>query len=265
MLKVSFIGAGNVAFRTAIAMCEADISVDYIYNRNAVKGAKLASVLQKNGSDAHYTDSLSNLLTSDLIIIAVSDDAIIEVVEKLRICLNENPQANPVVAHTSGATDMAEIAMRCDYGVFYPLMSLNRNKEIDYSKVPLFLEGSSKRAEKLLEQTAQELKSEYLICDSQKRLQMHTAAVFATNFVNVMLSYAKDISQKEFTLLLPATIEMVRKSFLIDPDPVLTGPAKRGDTKTLEKHIALLEAMGLNEQKEIYELITKNIINKHKK
>ena len=58
----------------------------------------------------------------------------------------------------------------------------------------------------------------------------------------------------------PLVKETVDKAFVLGPENALTGPAKRGDVETIERHKELLE--NNPEEKEIYELLTNYIINK---
>ena len=92
---------------------------------------------------------------------------------------------------------------------------------------------------------------------------MHTAAVFTTNFVNYMLTLAYDISNPDFTFLLPSTIEAVRKAFLQTPMSAQTGPALRKDMKTLENHMQLLQEKGFTEHLEIYRTLSEHIIKRY--
>jgi len=57
--------------------------------------------------------------------------------------------------------------------------------------------------------------------------------------------------------LLPLILETANKITTLSPLEAQTGPAKRNDTKTIEKHIAMLN----KNQQEIYTLLTKSIYN----
>ena len=46
---------------------------------------------------------------------------------------------------------------------------------------------------------------------------------------------------------------------------MLTGPARRGDMVTIEKHLGLLEELGMGKQKEIYSMFTDMIMKKFNK
>ena len=57
-----------------------------------------------------------------------------------------------------------------------------------------------------------------------------------------------------FHLLIPMIKESVKKLKRKKPDMLQTGPAKRGDITTINKHLKLLEKYP--EQKKVYELFT---------
>ena len=59
----------------------------------------------------------------------------------------------------------------------------------------------------------------------------------------------------------PLVRETVNKAFSMGAEKALTGPARRGDKETINKHLNLLK--DYNEEKEIYKLLTNYIINKY--
>ena len=259
--KISLAGAGNLAFRLAIALAENGIPIQYVWNRSPERGEKLTKALERNGSATRYTQHLTDLTESDIIILAISDDAIAPMVERLA---REFPsQCRPIILHTSGATPysvfrpLEEAGFRC--GVFYPLMTLSRTKNVNFMEIPLLFETPDPTVRQWMADLAFALKAEYLFCDSDKRLRMHTAAVFACNFVNYILGLAFEVAGNSHTFLMPLAWEMLRKAFLKTPWDAQTGPAIRGDRTTIEKHLQLLQQLGLPEEEEIYRLLTERI------
>jgi predicted short-subunit dehydrogenase-like oxidoreductase (DUF2520 family) len=74
---------------------------------------------------------------------------------------------------------------------------------------------------------------------------------------------AYDIASPDFTLLLPSAIESIRKAFLSTPAVSQTGPARRGDTNTIEKHLDVLSDEKFAEHMEVYKFLTEKIYNKY--
>jgi predicted short-subunit dehydrogenase-like oxidoreductase (DUF2520 family) len=64
----------------------------------------------------------------------------------------------------------------------------------------------------------------------------------------------------EFDLLKPLILETAKKVQDMSPYMAQTGPAKRNDTKTINKHIAILED---EQHQEVYKLLTQSIQNTH--
>lgn len=91
---------------------------------------------------------------------------------------------------------------------------------------------------------------------SEKRAKLHLAAVFVNNFTNYLYEIGSEILKKEdlpFDLLKPLIAETASKIENLSPQDAQTGPAKRNDTKTIEKHLHLLEN---SEYRKFYELFS---------
>ena len=126
--ETAFIGAGNVAFRFAIAMLEKGYNISAVYSRTAKSRDRLIKALRANGSGTQAAESIQDLRKASLIVIAVTDDAIPQVVADIAEAFSpfrDNPL--PAVVHTSGATPLSVLQplaeLGCPCGVMYPLMS----------------------------------------------------------------------------------------------------------------------------------------------
>ena len=263
---IAFVGTGNVAFRFSLALQEKGYDIPHIYGRTEKHRDRLVKALRTNGASTQPACTYTDLTSDTLVVIAVTDDAISDVVKEMAAGMAGQDRL-PAVVHTSGATDIAvmrpleEIGCRC--GVMYPLMTLSRNKNVEFRDVPLLLETADSDLATMLDSIASDLGSEHYFYSSEQRLKMHVAAVFTTNFVNYLLGLAFPIVQHDHPLLIPSTIEAVRNAFLHTPASTLTGPARRGDMATIQKHLDLLEKMGLKEQEEMYRLFTDKILEKY--
>lgn len=258
MFKISIVGAGNVAYRMALFLQGAGHSIECVFARDIEKAEKVVRALKRSKSDAFATNDFAQLPASDITIIAVSDNAIAQVASQL-------PHKDAFTVHTSGATPMAVLkeAGLSNVGVFYPLMTLSMHKELDIRLIPYLIEADSQQGTDILKELVNSIKAEYKICDSQQRLQFHTAAIFTTNFLNYSLSLAYEIASPDFTLLLPSAIESIRKAFLSTPAVSQTGPARRGDTNTIGKHIEVLGDDKFQEHLEVYNFLTEKIYKRY--
>jgi hypothetical protein len=73
---------------------------------------------------------------------------------------------------------------------------------------------------------------------------LHIAAVFAGNYTNLMYSIADEIltgNNLPYSALHPLIAETAKKAIALKPNDVQTGPARRNDKSTIQKHLKLLE------------------------
>lgn len=263
MKNFSIIGAGNLAFTYSKAFTSIEYQLEYVYNRDPQKGQHLTEQI----SGSKYTENLLPLLESDFVFLTISDNAIQEIVNKLtNIISSTKKNKYPIFVHCSGSTPINVFSpldnYNISYGVLYPLMTITKDQQVDFKEVPFFIEGNSEDTVKQLGNIAANLGAKSTICNSEKRLKLHLAGVFACNFTNYVLDLAYELDKDNYNYLFPTTLEMIQKCFRHPPKDVRTGPAIREDYNTIEKHKALLQDSGYNEQLEIYNLLTNNIINR---
>jgi len=148
MYRISFWGSGNVAYRLSIALKAVGFAIPFICCRNNESAQKLVHILNKNDNNPHniqeiteYTNDFNLLADSDIVIIAVSDDAIKELAQKF-YKINFLQNKKPVILHTSGASSLEDLDSAGKYGVLYPLMTLSKVKPVDFKLVPFLIEFS---------------------------------------------------------------------------------------------------------------------------
>jgi predicted short-subunit dehydrogenase-like oxidoreductase (DUF2520 family) len=250
-MRITLIGSGNVATHFAAAFKNAGHKIIQVYSKSYQNAALLAYHV---GAEA--ADKLEELSTeTDIFIIAVKDDVIGEVAQKLA------PYQKPLV-HTSGATDMQVILKSSPQaGVLYPLQTFSKVGEVNFREVPLCIEASTDRLTLALEQLSQTISNNVYRVDSQQRKILHLAAVFACNFPNNLYGIAQMLlapHRLDFNMLRPLILETAQKVQQNLPPDVQTGPAIRNDEKTMAAHLQLLgNDAGLQQ---IYELLSQSII-----
>lgn len=250
MISVTILGAGNVGthlFKTFNNNSE--VSVKQWFNRNL-------NSISKYKNEVDITNDLNNLEEADVYIIAVSDEAVAHISSAL-------PFKNRLVVHTAGSINIHDLDKKHKRGVFYPVQSFTKTAELDFSEIPICIEALEKEDYHLLKSLALTLGGPVKKVNSDQRKALHLAAVFANNFTNQMYRIAHEIAESqatEFDLLKPLILETAKKIQDISPYMAQTGPAKRGDSKTIKKHLALLEK---EQHKDIYKLITKSIQDTH--
>lgn len=234
-MKVSVLGAGNVAFQLLKVFSAKGVQVVQLYNRTRSKAEILAGEYA-----IPFTDKLEELSTDvDIYIICVSDDGIIPFASKLKAFIG-----NKLVAHTSGAVDTNVLEPYFkNYGGLYPLQTFTINTIPDFEKIPVMVAGSTPENIELLKRLAKQISSKVAIVNDRERLMYHLAAVIANNFSNYLFGQASNLLKEhrlDFSMLLPLIEETVRKIHTADPVSIQTGPARRGDLKTISAHLALL-------------------------
>ena len=252
MISITIIGSGNVAQHLIKAISKtATLELVQVFARN------VDSIIHLIDSEK-ITNDISQLKNADLYIISVSDDAIQSVSNSLFF-------SNKLVAHTSGSVAMEELSDNNRKAVFYPLQTLSKKKEVDFTTVPLCIEAQNETDLHLLTEVAQQLSNHVYIVDSEQRKSLHVAAVFVSNFVNHLYKIGSDICTEHnvpFEILKPLILETAKKVQIMEPNEAQTGPAKRNDTSTINKHLTILTD---ENQKDIYKILTKSIIDNGKK
>ena len=184
-----------------------------------------------------FCTNIQDLKPAAVTILAISDDAISLVSSQLSF-------SNELVVHTSGTVSIDKIDSKNRAGVFYPLQSFSKNKAIDFSQIPILIESQNNADELFLKKLATVFSQNVTVINSNQRLALHVAAVFANNFVNLMYQKAYKIceeNQLDFNILLPLIKETQEKIMSLNPIAAQTGPAKRKDFKTINTHQEFLK------------------------
>jgi len=241
--NISFIGSGNAGYNIACNFYDSGHRIVQIQSMTLDHAKRLARKVE-----ADYTDKLSDLRfnEADLVIIAVKDDAIEDVISQL-----PESKGDTIFVHTSGTVGMDVFKPVSDnYGVIYPIQSLRLNKVIRMERVPICISGSNQNTLDALDDLARSISRDVHHLDDQSRLTLHIAAVFAHNFPNHLFGIAQDLLKDhdiKFKLLIPMIQEMIdgiASSSDQNDDGAIrarqTGPAFRGDNECIAKHVSYL-------------------------
>ena len=200
--KIAIVGYGNLGFHLLNHLQTAGHTITQIFTRDKSK-------YQLSGNTTEFISDLKMLNNdADVYLLSVKDDALIEVASQITL-------DKKIVAHCSASVEM-EVLQHCteNFGVFYPLQSFTRNVAIDFTHIPILIEGVNEKTITVLKEIASSLSEEVLQVNQQQRLAVHVAAVFANNFSNHLFSVAEEILNKEnisYKILLPLIEETVRK------------------------------------------------------
>ena len=244
-MKIVIIGSGNVAYHLAKAFTQNNIEVSQIFGRNEVE-------LNKISEELNIPYSTKELADADLYLISVSDSAVEQVSDLIKT-------EKALVAHTSGSLPLEILKGNYRKASFYPLQTFSKTKNLDYSKIPFFIETENQIDEKSLFELASIISENVETSDYEKRKYIHLTAVFACNFVNHLFARAKEIADSQdldFNYFIPLIDETVEKIHHLEPKSAQTGPAVRGDERVLKLHEVLIKD---EEHRKIYNTMNESI------
>lgn len=253
--KIALAGSGNIAWHLANGFKLQGYEISGIWSRTYSNAMALAE-----NCGAMVYEEISDLRkNADMIILAVADNAIEDAASHIG-------KFDGIVVHTAGSAPMDVLKDSfINYGVFYPLQTFSKGTPVNLSEVPFFLESSSNEVFLAIKQAALSLSAKVYEADSHQRMLLHVAAVFAGNYSNLMYTISNEVIKSSGLpkeILHPLIVETARKATSGDPIKMQTGPARRNDTSTIEKHIETLAS--LPEYTELYRLLANLISNKYK-
>lgn len=249
-MNIVIIGTGNVASVLGRKFKQAGHSIEQVVGRDSMAASELA--YEWDTVSTNYFSQISK--NADVYIIAVSDNAIAQVISELKL-------PEKVVAHTAASVPKEILKdVTSHFGVFYPLQSL-RKEMMTLPDIPIFVGASDAKAKNTLDSLAHSISNEKVtVAGDEARLKLHVAAVVVSNFTNHLYKLAEDYCNREgldFKQLLPLIEETAIRLKEVSPAEAQTGPAIRHDNITIQKHIELLQ--NFPQLKKIYEVMTESI------
>ena len=174
-MKTVIIGSGNVAYHLAKAFLQKGISVSQIYGRNE-------SELKKISEELDIPYSSQKIQQADFYLICVKDDAIAEVSKAI-------PSQDCLVAHSSGAVSRETLVGNYRKAVLYPLQTFSKNKALNYSEIPFFIDAENAEDENLLRNLAEKISTRVAFADGEKRKYISS---YEMTSLNNYLNYEKN-------------------------------------------------------------------------
>lgn len=251
-MKIVMVGAGNLATHFGRALLAGGNDVVQVYSRTDASASRLASIL---GCEA-VADVADIVTDADLYVVAVTDS----VLEKLLPSLCGGRE-HAMFVHTAGSMPMSVFAGYARrYGVIYPMQTFSKDKEVDFSKIPCFIEASDETSLRVISELCSSVSSVVSSVSSDDRKYLHLAAVFACNFTNHCYDVASRILAGRgiaFDVMYPLIGETVSKVHCMSPAKAQTGPAVRFDSNVMDGHLALLEGEPM--WRDMYEIMSRGI------
>lgn len=271
-MKIVLIGAGNLATHLGKALHAAGHDMVQVFSRTMQSAETLASLLDAEP----LTDIAQVRDDADVYIFSVKDSALVQLVAQL--CrheadgLGEDGAVNAlrkakkgeherVFLHTAGSMPMSVFkGMAQHYGVLYPMQTFSKQREVDFSIIPCFVEANDEFAQKQIEGMAREISGRVYELSSEDRKYLHLSAVFACNFANHCYAISQELLEEHgipFDVMLPLINETAAKVHEMKPKDAQTGPAVRYDENVIGKQSKLLE--NHPHFKKVYDSMSKSI------
>jgi predicted short-subunit dehydrogenase-like oxidoreductase (DUF2520 family) len=222
-MRLGILGGGRAAWAYGSAWRRIGRPLAGVWLREESQ-SRIASLL---GTDRRSVEELA--AEADLLLVAVSDRAIVEVAERI-------PPTGAIVFHASGALT----ALRGGFSL-HPLKSLAPVGEPSgLDDALLVFEGNHRDVAREL---ASAIGARFAEVTAETKARYHAGAVFGSNYVALMLELAEqligiDDARDDLVRLAHSAIANWRSG---EGRGRFTGPAIRGDHDTVSRHIAALD------------------------
>ena len=252
MMKVTLIGAGNLATQLGKSLKKAGVIISQVYSRTEDSARTLGELLEAEW----LTDIKALRDEADIYIFSVKDSVLCELISE--VCKS---RGDKLFLHTAGSMPMSCFEGKALHdGVFYPMQTFSKTKDVDFERIPVFIESNSVETEDVIRSLANKLTQRVIRLSSADRKYLHLAAVWACNFTNYCYTVASDILGEHgipFDVMLPLINETTEKIQKISPKEAQTGPAVRGDRNVMSKQLELMN--GKEDLQELYQMLSKGI------
>ena len=242
LVRLGILGGGRAAWAYGSAWKRIGWPLSGIWLRDASR-SQITALLGTSRFD------IADLAAeSELLLVAVSDRAIPEVLSLV-------PPTDALLFHASGATAAPENGFS-----LHPLLALPPvGVQSDLEGALLVFEGAHRRTAKLI---ASAVGARFAEVTPEQKPLYHAAAVFGSNYVAAMLEIAERIMRDAGVAGAREDLARLATSAILnwtahEDARRFTGPAARGDTTVLERHLQALEGdAGLAE---LYTLLARQI------
>lgn len=256
-MQIVLIGAGRLATNLAVALHQVGHDIVAVYSRTMQSAQELA---QRVG--ACPTDRIDKLpVRADAFILSVSDNALEDIARQV-----VKGREEQIFFHTAGSMSIDVLAHARHYGVFYPMQSFSKQRQVDFTDVSIFVEARYESDLRLLTDLGSSLSQHVMQLDSEGRKHLHLAAVFACNFVNHCYDLASEVLDRydiPFSSMLPLIDETARKVHSMSPKSAQTGPAIRYDENVIGMQSRMLAYD--DRIRQIYDIMSKSIHERNEK
>lgn len=229
MTRVRIIGPGRAGTSLHRALARASWSVEPIVGRG--------------GDVAGAAEGV------DVVVIATPDAAVADVAKRIV------PVADVAVAHLSGSLGLAPLAGHERRAVLHPLVAL-ADAERGADRLVGAWFGLAADGDPVVHEIVDELRGRVVLVAEGDWARYHAAAAIAANHLVALMGQVERVASS-VDAPLEAFLDLARGSLddvaAVGPAAALTGPVRRGDHRTVERHLAALPV----EERAAYDALAK--------
>lgn len=248
MRDISIIGAGRVGTCLAAALAQKKFRIKAVSCRHLSSAQESQKIIGQGKASTNIRQVAEE---GQVVFICVPDDKIKKVAQEL--ATYNLDWSGKVVFHCSGLHPAAILEELKEKGAstasFHPLQSFPQKTPVarQFEGIYFGLEGSGE-ALSVGENIASSLGGRVILLRAQDKPSYHAACSFASNLLLSLLDIAVfllakvDLQQQSPRLVLwPLVQKTIQNVKNFNISQALTGPAARGDTSTIKKHLEVLE------------------------
>jgi len=261
-LSVSIVGPGNLGIALALTLHRADYDVKFLAARH--KRAHVRALARK--ISAHVIDLGKQPLTTDIVWIAVPDDAIASVA---RLLAPSQDWEGRIVFHSSGALTSDDLSPLRAKGArvasVHPMMTFVRGTVPEMAGISFAVEGDT-AAVRIAKSMVEDLGGRPFVIKKQNKVLYHVFGSFASPMVIALMASLEEVAraagirQSEIKRVMEPLLSQTLRNYLQqEAASAFSGPLVRGDVATVRKHLA--ELLNLPEARAVYVALARASLN----
>jgi predicted short-subunit dehydrogenase-like oxidoreductase (DUF2520 family) len=266
--SVFIVGAGVVGTALATSMARAGIQVNGLHGRQA---AQPEGAPRLPPSVATSSGEIPSILSqSDVVVIAVRDERVPEMAE--RLVRERRLGSHQVVFHNSGANSARSILAPViphvrAVGTFHPLVSFAdpRSASEQFAEIAFAIEGDE-HARAVGRQIAAALGARSIVIEPHDMALYHAGAVIAANYLVALADVARQLfvgagvaPEEALPALIPLLQSTVRALAAGGSPGMLRGPVEWANVASTEERLALMKARA-PEALPLYRLLGRHVL-----
>ncbi|WP_007514778.1 MULTISPECIES: Rossmann-like and DUF2520 domain-containing protein [Pseudofrankia] len=249
-LDVGFVGFGRAGAAFAVALAEAGHRLVGVTTHSDASAARARRFLP--GAPPLAATELAARV--DVLILAVSDDAIAPVAAELASATEPaGPRAGSVVVHLSGRHGLAPLAPVVARGAsraaIHPIMSLaglDPAMDAAHLRSTTFGVTADPAAASVARRVVTDVGGRFVEVPDEARTLYHAALVLGANYLAALAGASADLlaaaGVTDASAALAPLLRVSLDNALRDGDVATTGPVRRGDASTVAAHLEALRA-----------------------